>query len=176
MKITLSKTTQWILTIGILVALLVSVGVVYARQHARHNELSQQLTQAEEDLETFTWQKEDLESRLDQAESALSHLKDQFPAPAESMEIEQDLLAAADVVKVTITSLSLSAPTTQENYQVFSVNLTALGEAEALLNFNYILGYWFSSATIESVNLTTADGGGKASLNLLLKIYTLEAS
>ncbi len=179
MKLKLSRTTLWILTIAILVALLLSAGIVYARQQARHNELSQDLAQAQENFARYTREKEDLEGRLSQAQAALSRQKDQFPASAEALEIQQDLLAAADFGQVTITTLSFSGPTAAasggQTYQVYSVGLTVAGEVEALLHFIQMLGYWFPSATIGSVSLTTPDGGGVASMTLPLSIYTLEA-
>ena len=179
MKLKLSKTTQWILTIGILVALLLSAGIVYARQQTRHNELSEDLAQAQADLDRFTPEKENLEGRLSQAQAELSGQEEQFPASTEALEIQQDLLAAADFGQVTITMLSFSTPAVQQTggqtFQVYSVGLTVTGEAEALLHFIQMLGYWFPSATIGDVTLTTSDGGGEASMTLPLRIYTLGA-
>jgi type II secretory pathway pseudopilin PulG len=177
MKLKLSRTTQWILIIGILVALLLSAGIVYARQQARHDDLSEELAQAQQDFDRYTQQKEDLQDRLRQAQAELLLQKEQFPASAEALEIQQDLLAAADFGQVTITSLSFSTPTAVasggQTYQVYSVGLTVAGEIGALFNFIEILGGWFPSAAIGSVTLTTSAGGGAASMTLPLSIYTM---
>jgi hypothetical protein len=179
MKLKLSRTTLWIVTIAILVTLLVSAGIIYARQQARHDDLSEELAQVQQDLDRYTQQKVELQERLSQAQAALSGQKEQFPASTEALEIQQDLLAAADFGQVTVTSLSFSTPTAVasggQTYQVYSVGLTVTGEMGALFNFIEILGGWFPSAAIGSVTLTTSTGGGVASMTLPLSIYTLGA-
>jgi type II secretory pathway pseudopilin PulG len=178
-KLKLSRKTQWILAITLLVALLLSAGIIYARQQARHNELSQDLAQAQQDLERFIQQKADLQERLSQAQSQILDQKEQFPASTEALEIQQALLDAADFVQVTITSLSFSGPTAAasggQTFQVYTVGLTVTGEVEALFHFIQLLGYWFPSAAIGDMTLTTSDGDGEASMTLPLRIYTLEA-
>jgi len=177
MKLKLSRTTLWIVTIGILVALLLSAGIIYARQQARHGELSEDLAQAQQDFDRYTQEKADLQDRLSQAQAELLLQKGQFPGSTEALEIQQDLLAAADFGQVTITSLSFSTPSAVasggQTYQVYSVGLTVAGEMEALFNFIEILGGWFPSAAIGSVTLTTFTEGGEASMTLPLSIYTL---
>jgi hypothetical protein len=177
MKLKLSKTTQWILTIAILVALLLSAGIVYASQQARHNNLSRDLAQAQQDLDRFTKEKANLQESLSQAQAELLSQRDQFPASTEALEIQQDLLAAADTGQVTIANLSFSGPVARQvgdqTYQVYSVGLTVTGEAEALFNFIQILGYWFPSAAIGDVSITASAGGGEVSMTLPLSIYTL---
>ena len=171
----LSKTAQWILTVGILVAVLASVGVVYARQKARHDDINVELTEAQKELVENSLEKEELESKLSQAGLVLSALEAEFPA-TQSVEIAKGLLWAANEAGVTITSLSCSAPKGETQggvtYQVFFLNLFAAGEVEALLTFSNALGYWFPSASIESGNIAIPEEGGEASLRLDLKIYT----
>jgi len=177
MKLRLSRTTQWILTIAILVALLAGAGIVYARQQARHDELSEDLTKAEQDFERYSREKEDLEDRLSQAQAGLVLQREEFPLSGEALEIQQDLLAAADFGQVTIISLSFSGPTGAasggQNYQVYSAGLTVSGEVETLFQFIQMLGYWFPSASMGSVTLTTPAGGGIATMTIPLIIYTL---
>ena len=177
MKLRLSKTTQWILTIAILVALLAGAGIVYARQQARHDELSGDLAEAQQDFERYSREKEDLEDRLSQAQAGLVLQREEFPLSGEALEIQQDLLAAADFGQVTIISLSFSGPTGAasggQNYQVYSAGLTVSGEVETLFQFIQMLGYWFPSASMGSVTLTTPAGGGIATMTLPLSIYTL---
>ena len=177
MKLKLSKTTQWIVTIAILVALLAGAAIVYSRQQARHDELKEDLAKAEQDFERYSREKEDLQDRLSQAQAGLVLQQEEFPLSGEALEIQQDLLAAADFGQVTIVSLSFSGPTGAasggQNYQVYSAGLTVTGEVETLFQFIQMLGYWFPSATIGSVTLTTPAGGGVATMTLPLSIYTL---
>lgn len=177
MKLRLSKTTQWILTVAILVALLAGAAIVYTRQQATHDELSEDLTRAEQDFERYSREKEDLQDRLSQAQARLVLQQEEFPLSGEALEIQQDLLAAADFGQVTIVSLSFSGPAGAasggQNYQVYSAGLTVMGEVGTLFQFIQMLGYWFPSATIGSVTLTTPAGGGIATMTLPLSIYTL---
>jgi hypothetical protein len=175
----ISKTIKWILTFGLIAIALVVAGVLYVNQQGSQSDLNGQVEQAEADYARYTLQKTDLESKLSQAELDIPYLEGKFFSSTESVEIEEDLYAAADIVEVTITSLTLSSPTSEElegiTYQVLSVDLAAVGEAEALLNFSYTLSYWFHSAAIERTNLSMGEGGEEPSLNMGLKIYTLEA-
>jgi hypothetical protein len=174
----ISKTIKWILTFGLIAIALVIAGVIYASQQETQSDLNGQVEEAEADYARYTLQKTDLESKLSQVELDLPDLEGKFFTSTESVEIEEDLYAAADIVEVTIASLAISPPTPEESegitYQVLSVNLTAVGEAEGLLNFSYTLSYWFHAATIESTNLNMGEGDEASSLNMGLKIYTLE--
>lgn len=174
----LSKTAQWILTIGILLALLVTIGVVYMQRRADHNELNSQLTNITQGLVTNSREKQELESQLSQAGLALSRLEEKalFPAPTQAAEIEQGLLWVASKSGATITSLSCLAPQVEQQggitYQVFYIDLTVVGKQEALLTFSNTLGYWFPSASIEGGVMPVFAEGKETLLTLALKIYT----
>ena len=124
----ISKPTQWILTIGILAILFISLGVIYGRQTEEQSQLSTDIAQATQNFRKYTKQKKDLETRLSQANSRVATTQDEFHAPTESIEICDALFEIADDANVEITSLSSSSPGGEKlsgiAYRVFSFSLT----------------------------------------------------
>lgn len=180
----LSKTTRWILTIGVLAILLASLGIIYARQTTEQRELNASVAQAHQNFIKYTTQKKEmekgLETKLGQAKSSIASLQDEFGQYTESIEINKALFETADEATVTITNLSSSPPAKEElngiTYQVFTLRLAAEGKGVALLNFiRFIrkLSDKFPSSDINSIKVTVSDE--KGSLNLSMKIYTYEA-
>lgn len=187
----LSKTSQWILTIGILAILLVSLGVVYSRQKAEQSELRTNVAQAQQDFmkyskytAKYTTEKKELEARRNEANSRIASVQNEFRKYTESIEISDTLFEVADDANVTITELSSSLPEQEElngiTYQVFSIDVTAEGEVVALLNFSKELSERFSAAAIESVDINVPEAAEegeseeKPTINLRLKIYAYE--
>jgi len=180
----ISKTTQWILTIGIFAVLLVAAGVVYGRQMGEQNQLSLDIAQAQRDFPKYSEQKKDLEMRLSQAESRLVSVQNESRQYTESIEINEALFEAADEANVTITRLSSSPPADEEvngfTYRVFSLSITAEGEVVDLIRFSMKLSERFSAATIESVKIDVPEAGeegtseGKPTITLQVKVYAYE--
>jgi len=177
----ISKPTRWILTIGILAILLVSLGVNYNRQKTEQSELSANIAQAQHDFIRYTTQysdqRKDSEARLSKVNPRLAALQDKFESPSESIEINAALFEAAGAANVTITGLSSSSPAGEKvndiAFHVFSLSISAEGDVEALLNFMANLSSRFPNSSINSVNISISEE--KASLKLSVKIYTYEA-
>jgi hypothetical protein len=174
--VNMSIRTKWILTLGILVILLVGIAVYYTRQQDRHDELSEDLDQAQQTLIMNSQQKGLLQYQLDLANLAYAEGLAVFPDAGQSMDVEQALYGAAAESGVEITTLSCSAPAAAQagGYQVFAISLGVDGQVEALLRFTAVLGYWLPSADIASVSINTQDGGS-GTLSMSLKVYALEA-
>ncbi len=180
----LSKTTRWILTIGILAILLASLGIIYARQTTELRELNTSVAQAHQDFIKYTTQRkeleEGLETKLGQTKSSIASLQDEFGQYTESIEINKALFETADEVNVTITELSSSPPKEEKlngiTYQVFTLRLAVEGKVVPLpdfIRFIMKLSDKFPSSDINSVKVTASDEEG--SLDLSMKIYTYEA-
>ena len=190
----ISKTTRWILTIGILAILLASLAVVYVRQTKELRDLNAGITQAQQNFDTYTAQQKDLEAKLNQVKSSVPALPGEFKSSLESIEISDALLEVADEAMVTITELSASLPDNEElngiTYQVVYIELTAEGKMVSTLNFVQKLGDRFPSSEIEQVEIKVTEGGEeeeeeeageeakeeKASISLSLKIYAYEVN
>ena len=172
----LSKTAQWILAIGILAVLLVTAGVVYARQMAERSQLNSGIAQANQDFVSYTALKTELQTRLSQAQSQLSNRESEFHKSTQSIEITEGLFETAEDAHVTLTDISCSLPKAQTvngiACQVFSLSLSAEGDNLAqLLNFTTKLGKRFPDATIESPRISISEE--ESTLNLELKVYAL---
>ncbi len=177
----ISKTTQWILLIGIFAILLVSASVAYGRQQAQQSELSSSIAQANQDFTKYSAQKEDLESKRRAANSRLASTQSEFHQYTESLEIEEALFAVAEDAGVTITGLTFTLPTEEKvggtTYRVFSPVVTAEGEVlPELLLFSNKISESFSTVAIESVKIEGGVGDEKPQIVLELKIYAYEAS
>jgi len=185
----LSKTTRWILTIGILAILLITGGVVYSRQKTEQSQLSTSIAQAQQELIKYqlppAGQKEELEARLAEANSSITSLQGEFRQYTESIEISEALFEAAENSNVTITTLSCSPPADEEirgiTYRVFTLNITTEGEVPpALINFSMKISDTFSAAAIESVVMDVlkaeeeGESEGKSTMTLRVKIYAYE--
>jgi hypothetical protein len=175
----ISKTTRWILTIGILAILLISLGVLYGRQKAERSELSSDILPARQDFIKYTTQYaaqkkelEGLEVRFNEASSRIASVQNEFRQYTESIEINEALFEAADDANVTITELTSSLPEEEELngavYQVFCIEVTAEGEVVALLNFSDKVSQRFSTSDIQAVGIEVPQ---KPSMTLSLKIY-----
>ena len=131
----------------------------------------------------YTAEKNALEARLNEANSRITSAKDKFRHHTQSIEINGMLFEAANNATVTITKLSSSLPEDEElngiTYQVFTLGVEATGEVVALLNFSNKISERFSTATIESVEISVprveeGESEEMPTMKLRLKIYLYE--
>ncbi len=178
----LTKTSQWILTVGILAILLVTAGVIYGRQQAEQKGLNLAIAQAQQDFTTYTAQKKDLEARLKELNSRVASTQNEFRHYTQSLEINKTLFDAAEDTNVTITGLRSRIPEEEVvngvTYQVFSIDMTAEGEVVGLLKFSKEISTRFSTIVVDSVRIDVPEVAGegseeKSEINLKLKIYFL---
>jgi multidrug efflux pump subunit AcrA (membrane-fusion protein) len=188
----ISRTTKWLLTVGILAILLITAYVMYDRQQAEQDQLKANIAQAQLQLTAYEApdpaEKAELEARLKKANSRLSsvtQLQSEFRGYTESIEINEALFEAAEDANVTITGITCSMPAEEElggfTFRVLSLSITAEGEVPPqLINFSIKVSEIFSTASIESAAMNypgVAEDGtvtGKATINLNLKIYSYE--
>lgn len=201
------------LTIGILAILLIGLGVNYGRQMTEQSRLRADIAQGQldfdearqgftEDTARYTARKEDLETRLNQANSTITSIQSELRQCTESIEISEALFQAARDANVTIIELRSSLPQEEKQslseeekpagpeeaptiitYRVVSIDVTAEGEVVALLNFSRKLSETFSTATIESVQIDVAKRKGeeeeteqKSTMHLRLRIYAYQSA
>ena len=178
-NIKISRTTKWVMILGIMLILLVATAIIYMGRQVKHNQLSSDLSSAQENLIANNREKDQLESSLREVKLALPALVAQFPTSDQSMTLQEALFAWADEAGVKITTVGCppAKPETQGiiTYQVFTVTVGAEGERESLLGSVETLGYWLPSAGVESESVSTPSEGN-ATLNLTLKVYALGAA
>lgn len=175
----LGKTAQWILTLGILVALIVGVVTVYGKQRATQGDLNSELTQLNQDFVKYTAQKGELQGRLSKANSDLSKLKEKFQLPTESVEITGAIFEAADDSNVDIVKIGSSLPAKGGEagvYDVFSLSIGAKGGVVALLKFCGKLSETFPDSVIKTVTIDVPEEGEEATISVALTVYCYEGS
>jgi hypothetical protein len=179
----LSKTAQWILTLGILVVLLLGAVIVYGKQRTAQGDLETALTHANQDFVRYSAQKGNLEARLSKANSDLSKLEKDFRLSTESVEIIDDIFDAADDSRIDIVSVSSSLPKSEKGakgkaaaYDVFTMTIKAEGNVVALLKFSSKLGEAFPDSVINSVSIGVSEEEGKSTISMGLTIYCYESS
>ena len=172
----ISKTTQWILLIGIFAILLISASVAYGRQQAEQAELGSSIAQANQDFTKYSAQKEDLEGKRREANARIASAQSEFRQYKECIEIEEALFELAEDAGVTIIKLTFPVPGGEElgstTYRVFSPVVTAQGEVlPELLLFSKKISEHFSTIAIESVKIEINEGEEESQIVLNLKIY-----
>jgi len=175
----LGKTAQWILILGILVALLVGVVTVYGRQRATQGDLNSELTQLNQNFVKYTAQKGELQGRLSKAQSDLSKLNEKFYLLTESVEITGAIFEAADDSNVDIVKIGSSLPTKGGEagvYDVFSLSIDAKGGVVALLKFCGKLSETFPDSVIKTVTIDVSEEGEESTISVALTVYCYEGS
>lgn len=179
----LSKTAQWILSLGILVALLVGMVSVYGGQRAEQRDLQSELTQLNDDFVKYTTQKGELQGRLNKAQSDLSKLDEKFQLPTESVEITEAIFEAADDSNADIIKISSSLPkkgkATKEGtvaYDSFAITIEAEGTVVELLKLCEKLSEAFTNGVINNVVIDVGEEAGEAKITLSLTVYCYEGS
>lgn len=179
----LSKTAQWILSLGILVALLVGMVSVYGGQRAEQRDLQSELTQLNDDFVKYTTQKGELQGRLNKAQSDLSKLDEKFQLPTESVEITEAIFEAADDSNANIIKISSSLPkkgkATGEGtvaYDSFEITIEAEGTVVELLKLCEKLSEAFTNGVINNVVIDVGEEAGEAKITLSLTVYCYEGS
>lgn len=179
----LSKTAQWILSLGILVALLVGMMSVYGRQRVVQSDLQSELNQLNENFVKYTTQKGELQGRLNKAQSDLSKLDEKFQLPTESVEITEAIFEAADDSNVDIIKISSSLPKVGKAtgggtvaYDSFGISIQAEGTVVQLLKLCEKLSEAFTNSVMNNVVIDVGEEAGEAEITLSLTVYCYEGS
>lgn len=179
----LSKTAQWILSLGIVVALLVGVVTVWGKQRAVQGDLNSELTQLYQNFVKYTAQKGELQGRLSKAQSDLSKLDENFQLPTQSVEITEAIFKAADDSNADIVKISSSLPKVGKAagggtvaYDSFGISIQAEGTVVQLLKLCEKLSGAFPNSVINNVVIDVGEEKGEAKITLSLTVYCYEGS
>ena len=170
-----SKKIGLILGAVILVAALVSVGVVYFRQADELGELNDRLDAAQTLLPGLIANREKLEDQLTQAESLINKSQAKFPESVESIEYGEYLFEIADDCNVNLASLKFPKPAGKKvgavTYSVGSLSLPVSGTLDDIFEFIDIIRTdpRFASTEVTGINIDM--GGGETSAIIKVNIY-----
>ena len=183
----LSRKVWMIVGAVIIVAALVSAGVVYFQQAGEREELNERLSIAQILVTGLTADKNQLENRLAQAESLLNTNKARFPEVVESIEYGEDffkiaygqnLYTMASGCGVDLTRLATSPPTSTGvgtiTYSVSSFVVVVEGDIDNILKFidaigtgiDYDLSWSFQLPWSVDVKSVSISASGSANINL----------
>ena len=190
MKIKIDKKVLLIVGIAIFVIALVSLIRIYSQQVREQEQLSASLAAQQAFLRKLTTDKEDLENKLNAAESLLDTSKAKFPQALESIEYGEDffkiaygqnLYSMADGCGVQLTALTASQPTAKTagavTYSVSSFAVKVEGDMDDILKFidaigtsiDYKLPWSFQlpwSVDVKSVSMEISEEGVQATITL----------
>jgi hypothetical protein len=189
MKLSLSKTSLWILGIGLFI---IVAAVLLALQASRSGDAKQLedslvitqtlLTKLSSDKEGLDNQLAQLKNQLDQADTAYTNSQANFPEAVASIEYDEELFFIADDYNLEVTKLTASEPIENKVDEVSFANtvikVEVQGEVPDILSFinNVATGGFFNSATIELVNLKVPkpDEDKQPSAVIEITVYSYE--
>src|SRR3972149_12256634 len=175
MKIKINKKVWLIIGIAVFAIILVSLVRTYSQQVKEQEELRTNLAAQQTLLRTLTTSKEDLENKLDAAQSLFNTSQAQFSESLESIEYGEDLFKIADDCNLELTALSPSIPGTKTagavTYSVVSCAVKVGGDVDDILDFIYAIrtGDDFTlpwSAEVKSVSMEISEEGATATMTL----------
>jgi hypothetical protein len=179
----LSKTSWFLLVIGIFIIVFAGLGVVCYQQINQQNQLNEELTLAEAKLNEFqleqlSYRKGELERRLSQAISQFETAKAILSQSTGSIATTSTLFDIAEAYGVEVTELSSSGLVSEElegvPCSVLSLTVRVEGDIPDLIGFITKLNDDFTTGVVQSVEISIPEttGGEESSANIQLVIYT----
>ena len=159
----LSKTGWLILTIGILIIILSSLGVTFSQQIKQRNRLREELSLAQQRLDSIQFdqlysQQEELTGQLSQTEADLDITRASLSQPVNSIDASDTLFDIAGTCSVEVTEIKSSPPTTIDlaGLDCFVLPLTTqiTGDLSQLISFIVRLNSDLVNSVVGSVDIT----------------------
>jgi len=153
------RTARLILTGGIVIILLATMGVFYFRQLNQQRDLEHELVMAQANLPNVIALKQDLERQLAQATRLLNTSKESFPDTVESIEAGEILFEIADDWDLEVLNFEAEEPTDYKlgniTYSTGTFRIEVRGDTGNILNFIYSIrsDEDFGNAKVEMVEL-----------------------
>ena len=180
----LSKTGWLILTIGVFVIILSSLGVTFFQQTNQRNRLREELSLAQQKLDSIQFdqlysQKEELTGQLSQTKSLLETARLSLSQPIESIDASDTLFDIAGTCGVEVTEVKSSTPTTIDlaGLDCFVLPLTTKisGDLSQLISFVIKLNSDLATSVVGSVDITvsqdTTEKKSSASIQQFIHFY-----
>ena len=181
----LSKTSWWVLTVGIFVIFFAGLGLVRFQQIQQQNQLRKEITVAEVRLngiqpEKLFAEKTELERQLYQATSQFETVKAIFSQQVKSVAASSILFDIAEIHDLEVTEVSSLGSDNDSLYGINCsvVSLTAKieGDVTNLVSFIIDLNSQLVTDIIRSITITFPEIGSeeKASVDINMVIYTYQ--
>jgi hypothetical protein len=176
---------KWLVYGGIIgiVATLISLGIVQAKQMSEKNSLSDELDMAEQDLSILeaaqsSLGQNGLDTQEDEAQTNFDIARAQLSEPIDSIIANESLFNIAAATSVTLTSISVSPLDDDALAELpcscLPLNVTAQGNETALLDFISRLNIELTNGLVRSatLNIQETPAEGESTVDIELIIYT----
>ncbi|MFC1901551.1 hypothetical protein ACFLX3_01290 [Chloroflexota bacterium] len=163
MKFKLGKTSQLILSAGIFIVVIASLGLTRSQQLREEDELYQQLSVVETRLDKLEvkglrQQQEELQRKLDESAVQLSAVKDKLRYPIENIGVIDEFFAIAYSCGVGVNNISASSVRGDSLESIacslVTLNVAVSGEVSDLINLVIKLNSDFTTGIVQSVQLS----------------------
>ena len=183
----LSRTSWLILTSGIFIVTLASLGIAHSQQLEEQELLGDNLSVAELRLgklqtKELTSQREELEAQLSQATSQLETAKEDMRQPIESIDVTDSLFEIAEACYVTVIDISSSGSTTEKlagiGCSALALTVRVEGDVPNLIDFVIKLNNDFTTGAVKSADIaipeTTDEKETRPSARIQLVVYAYQ--
>jgi hypothetical protein len=186
-RTTLRLKKKWLVYGGIIgiVATLISLGIVQAKQMSEKNSLSDELDMAAQDLSILeaaqsSFGQDGLDTQEDEAQTNYNIASAQLSEPIDSIIANESLFNIAAASSVTLTSISVSPLDDDALAELpcsyLPLNVTAEGNETALLDFISRLNIELTNGLVRSatLNIQETPAEGESTVDIELVIYTYQ--
>jgi hypothetical protein len=162
----LTKTSLWILGIGLFIIVAAVLLALQAHQSGDTKQLEDSLgmtqtllTKLSSDKEGLDNQLAQLQNQLNQAETAYTNSQANFPEAVASIEYDEEIFFVADDYNLEIMNLTVTEPRENKvdevSFDNTVIEVQVQGKVSNILSFinNVATGGFFNSATIELVSM-----------------------
>lgn len=181
----LTKTSWLILSIGIFVVVVASLGITRSQQLQEKDQLNEKLSVAELRLsrlqvKELRQQQEELQGRLDEREMQLMAAKDSLRQPIESIDVTDEFFAIAQYCGVKVMSISSSGIKSEKlgsvGCSVISLNAVVDGEVSNLISFVIKLNNDFTTGVVKSaqISIPETDCEDEPAASIQMVVYAYE--
>ena len=181
----LSKTSWLILTIGVFLVTLASLGLTRSQQLHEQDQLNQELSVDKMRVDNFqfeqlSYQQEELKKQLNETISQLKAARAMLSQPNESIIISDTLFEIARACDVEVIEVSSSVRTSRDlegvTCSVLPLTMRVEGEVPNLINFVTRLNGDLTIGVVKSAEITIPEAidEDKPSANIQLVVYSYQ--
>ena len=181
----LSKTSLVLLSAGIFIVVVASLGFTHSQQLKEQGQLADELGVAEKRLDKLQvkeleQQQEELQGQLDESIVRLTEVKDKMRRIIESDEVTEEFFEIAEFCDVEIENISSSKINTEKlqgiTCSMINLSVNVSGEVSDLISFVIKLNNDFTTGNVRStqISISETDEGEAASASIMMVVYTYE--
>jgi len=179
----LSKTSWLLLSVGIFIVVVASLGLTRSQQLQEQGQLGEELGIAETRLDKLQvkqlqQQQEELQGQLDESTIQLVAAKDKLRQTVESIDVTDEFFAIAQSCGTIVESISSSSIRSDKleglSCSVITLNAVVSGEVPNLIDFIIKLNTDFTTGVVKSaqISIPEATDEDEPSANILMVVYT----